>query len=43
MKRYFTVISYKVHLIGRITPNGVTLLGMAFLNHRGLLANYSEE
>lgn len=28
---YFTDISYVVHPVGRVTPNGVTLLGTAFL------------
>ena len=36
---YFTDISYVVHPVGRVTPNGVTLLGTAFfINRRGLLA-----
>ena len=36
---YFTDISYVVHPVGRITPNGVTLLGTAFfINRSGLLA-----
>lgn len=36
---FFTDISYVVHPVGRITPNGVSLLGTAFfINHRGLLA-----
>ena len=35
---YFTDISYVVHPVGRVTPNGVTLLGTAFfINRRGLL------
>jgi len=36
---FFTDISYVVHPVGRITPNGVTLLGTAFfINKPGLLA-----
>ena len=36
---YFTDISYVVHPVGRVTPNGVTLLGTAFfINRSGLLA-----
>lgn len=36
---YFTDISYVVHPVGRITPNGVSLLGTAFfINQPGLLA-----
>lgn len=36
---FFTDISYVVHPVGRITPNGVTLLGTAFLiNQVGLMA-----
>ena len=36
---YFTDISYVVHPVGRVTPNGVSLLGTAFfINRRGLLA-----
>ena len=36
---YFTDISYVVHPVGRITPNGVSLLGTAFfINKPGLLA-----
>lgn len=27
---FFTDISYVVHPVGRITPNGITLLGTAF-------------
>lgn len=36
---FFTDISYVVHPVGRITPNGVSLLGTAFfINKPGLLA-----
>lgn len=36
---FFTDISYVVHPVGRITPNGVSLLGTAFfINQPGLLA-----
>lgn len=36
---YFTDISYVVHPVGRITPNGVSLLGTAFfINKEALLA-----
>ena len=36
---FFTDISYVVHPVGRITPNGITLLGTAFfINKPGLLA-----
>ena len=36
---YFTDISYVVHPVGRITPNGVSLLGTAFfITKPGLLA-----
>ena len=36
---YFTDISYVVHPVGRVTPNGVSLLGTAFfINRSGLLA-----
>lgn len=36
---YFTDISYVVHPVGRITPNGISLLGTAFfINKPGLLA-----
>ena len=36
---YFTDISYVVHPVGRVTPNGVSLLGTSFfINRRGLLA-----
>ena len=36
---FFTDISYVVHPVGRITPNGVTLLGTAFfINKPGFLA-----
>lgn len=35
----YTDISYVVHPVGRVTPNGVALLGTAFfINRRGLLA-----
>lgn len=36
---FFTDISYVVHPVGRITPNGISLLGTAFfINKMGLLA-----
>lgn len=36
---YFTDISYVVHPVGRITPNGISLLGTAFfINKPGVLA-----
>ena len=36
---FFTDISYVVHPVGRITPNGVSLLGTAFfINKPGFLA-----
>lgn len=39
---FFTDISYVVHPVGRITPNGVSLLGTAFfINKLGLMATAS--
>ena len=36
---FFTDISYVVHPVGRITPNGISLLGTAFfINKPGILA-----